>query len=252
MSLDEFWAKLGHLMGKYERGILKKMTARARVEAKDYPLIYTEWNTSAVIGEEQHDENYAAALVTKAIADNDGLVQGYSYWTFTDIFEENCQLNGEFHGGFGLQTYHGIKKPVYHTFELLHDLGTERLEVEGYEEGDTVEVVATKVKGGLSLVAFNHNVPTGEIKAEKVEIKISGVDNVSEVTVRKSDEDHANAKNIWKSLGSPEYVYGDTLRTISDKAELVVESAEWKLDGDVLTISFDIPEHGVYGFKIKF
>ncbi|MBQ2815141.1 MAG: beta-xylosidase [Clostridia bacterium] len=252
MSLDEFWKKLGHLMGTYERGILKKMTEKAREEAGKYPLMYTEWNTSAIIGEEQHDENYAAALVTKAIADNDGLVEAYSYWTFTDIFEENCQIPGEFHGGFGLQTYHGIKKPVYHSFELLHSLGTERLEVEGYKEGDTVEVVATKVENGLSLVAFNHNVPTGEIKAEAIEIKISGIDKVTDVTVRKSDEEHANAKNVWKSLGSPEYVYGETLKKISEKAELVTEKADWSLDGDILTIKVIMPEHSVYGFEVKF
>ncbi len=252
MSLDEFWKNLGHLMGKYERGILKKMTVRAREEAGKYPLMYTEWNTSAVIGEAQHDENYAAALVAKAISDNDGLVEAYSFWTFTDIFEENCQIPGEFHGGFGLQTYHGIKKPVYHTFELMHALGNERLEVEGYKDGDTVEVVATKIKNGLSLVAFNHNVPTGEIKSEKVSINISDVENVSSVTITKSDDDHANAKNIWKSLGSPEYVYGDTLRTISDKAELVTEKADWSLNNGVLTVEFDIAEHGVYGIEINY
>lgn len=252
MTLDEFWKNLGHLMGKYERGILKKMTTRAKLEAGKYPLLYTEWNSSAVIGEAQHDENYAAGLVAKALSDNDGLVDAYAWWTFTDIFEENCQLPGEFHGGFGLQTYHGIKKPTYHTFEMMHALGNKRLPVDGYKDGDTVEVIATEKDNGLALVVFNHNVPEGEIKAEDVSIKIAGIDSVSSVTVCKSDDDHANAKNVWKELGAPEYVYGDTLRTIAEKAELVEEKADYQLDGDVLTISFEIPAHGVYGIEIKY
>ena len=40
-----------------------------------------------------HDEPYSAALVTKTIADNDGLVDGYSFWTFSDLFEEGGQFS---------------------------------------------------------------------------------------------------------------------------------------------------------------
>jgi xylan 1,4-beta-xylosidase len=100
-------------LGKYERGIVKKMTSKAREEAGKYPLYYTEWNTSALTNEDQHDESYAAAMAAKILADNDGLVDGYAFWTFSDIFEESGQLAGVFHGGFGLMNYYGIPKPIY-------------------------------------------------------------------------------------------------------------------------------------------
>ena len=92
------------------------MTAKARKEAGDLPLYYTEWNTSAVLPDPIHDEAYSAALVAKTIADNDGLVQNYSFWTFSDLFEEAGQFSAPFHGGFGLQTIHGIPKPTYRLF----------------------------------------------------------------------------------------------------------------------------------------
>jgi len=44
-----------------------------------------------------------AALVAKTIADNDGLVQGYSFWTFSDLFEENGLVFRAVSWGFGLQ-----------------------------------------------------------------------------------------------------------------------------------------------------
>lgn len=54
-----------------------------------------------------------------------GLVEAYSFWTFSDIFEENYFPSVPFHGGFGLLNLHGIPKPTYRAFQLLHHLGTE-------------------------------------------------------------------------------------------------------------------------------
>ncbi len=53
-----------------------------------------------------------------------GLVEGYSFWTFTDIFEENYMPATAFQGGFGLLTLQGVPKPSVRAFELLHRLGT--------------------------------------------------------------------------------------------------------------------------------
>jgi xylan 1,4-beta-xylosidase len=74
-----------------------------------------------------HDEPYAAAFLVKTVMEANGLVEGYSFWTFTDIFEENYFPSMPFHGGFGLLNLHGIPKPTYRAFELLHGLGTELL-----------------------------------------------------------------------------------------------------------------------------
>jgi xylan 1,4-beta-xylosidase len=58
-----------------------------------------------------------------------GLVQGYSFWTFSDIFSENYFPSVPFHGGFGLLNLREIAKPAYRAFQLLHRLGFESLEV---------------------------------------------------------------------------------------------------------------------------
>ena len=58
-------------------------------------------------------------------------------------------------------------------------------------------------------------------------------------------------RSPYFEVGTKNYVYGDTLKTISEKAELVTEKADWSLDGDVLTISVTMPEHSFYGFEVK-
>lgn len=55
------------------------------------------------------------------------LADGYAFWTFTDIFEENYFPSVPFHGGSGLLNLHGIPKPTYRAYELLHHLGSEML-----------------------------------------------------------------------------------------------------------------------------
>jgi xylan 1,4-beta-xylosidase len=62
-------------------------------------------------------------MVLKTLADNAGLVDGYSFWTFSDLFEERGQFAAPFHGGFGLQNIYGIPKPTYRIFEMLHPPG---------------------------------------------------------------------------------------------------------------------------------
>ncbi|MBB5736753.1 beta-xylosidase [Xanthomonas arboricola] len=46
-----------------------------------------------------------------------GLVQGMSYWTYTDLFEEPG-----FHGGFGLVNREGIRKPAWFAYKYLNAL----------------------------------------------------------------------------------------------------------------------------------
>jgi transketolase len=75
------------------------------------PAYYTEWNISSNPRDPLHDGPFAAAFVTKIIMEAHGLVQGYSFWTFSDIFEENYFPSVPFHGGFGLLNLHGIAKP---------------------------------------------------------------------------------------------------------------------------------------------
>lgn len=260
MSIEEFFRTMGDQFGKYERGILRKMTERARGQAGDLPLYYTEWNTSAMCGEAQHDEPYAAALLAKTMADNDGLVEGYSFWTFTDIFEEMSQLPGAFHGGFGLQTVEGVAKPTYRVFELFHELGETRLPV--VVEADlgaaaapgTVEVLATRTEKGLRLIAHNHDIPGAEIRDETVTLVVKGLadlmpesaEKIATVALRRVDDAHANAKKTWLEMGAPQYVSRAQVKELNRASEMVVEAVDCVMDADgSLRMELMVPAHGV-------
>ena len=46
-----------------------------------------------------------------------------SYWTFSDVFEEQGVVKTPFYGGFGLIAEDGIPKPAFNAFAMLHQLG---------------------------------------------------------------------------------------------------------------------------------
>jgi xylan 1,4-beta-xylosidase len=244
LTLEEFFAAFAHEYGKYERGVLYKMTAKTRQQAGDLPLYYTEWNSSAMLPDPLHDEAYAAALVAKTIADNDGLVNGYSFWTFSDLFEEQGQWAAPFHGGFGLQTIHGIPKPTYRVFEMLHHLGEQRLPVTGGDDSN-VELLVVRGEHGLSLLAYNHNIPNGEIAMEEVEVTVKGVTADNTFTMTRIDQASANPKQRWIDLGSPEYPTATQLAEIEAASYPVSQAlmAEPAADGCVLR--FVLQPHGV-------
>ena len=51
-----------------------------------------------------------------------GSLDGMSYWTYTDIFYEAGPPPEPFHGGFGLMTTDGIRKPAWFAYKYLHAL----------------------------------------------------------------------------------------------------------------------------------
>ena len=244
LSVEDFFKTMGNEFGKYERGIIQKMTAKTKQQAGNYPLCYTEWNTSGMAGDCRHDECYAASMIAKILADNDGLVDGYSYWTFTDIFEEAAQLKGAFHGGFGLQTVYGVEKPAYRIFELFHGMGNERYEVTDNGEKGNCEVIATKTDRGMRLIIHNHNTPDGEIYDEQVKIMLAGFDKPEKITVYKIDERNCNPKRTWEKMGSPEYLKAEQIQKLSQVSKLMAE--EWDKE-----LIFTVPGYGVVAVDIR-
>ncbi len=244
MSLEDFFAQFGQELGKYERGILSKMTLKARSEARDMPLYYTEWNTSAMLPDSIHDDAYSAALVAKTIADNDGLVDGYAFWTFSDLFEERAQFAAPFHGGFGLQTIHGIPKPTYRVFEMLHQLGHERLTVSCVSES-TVELLAARGESELRLLVYNHHIPDADIHDEEVEIRLQGIVPSGPVSINCIDSMNANPKQKWIELGSPEYPTKVQIAQIEQASTVTPGSLIVETNQQESTLRFVIAPHAV-------
>ena len=82
--------------------VMRDRALEARRAAGDRPLYYTEWNITSNPRDPMHDGPFCAALAARFALDVDATVDAYSWWAFTDVFEENYFPSVPYHGGFGL------------------------------------------------------------------------------------------------------------------------------------------------------
>lgn len=98
---------------------------RAQIDASAFPglpLHITEWSTSYNPRDPVHDHYIGAAYVLEKLRAVRGLAQAMSYWTYSDLFEEAGPPPATFHGGFGLMTREGLRKPAWFAYRYLHAL----------------------------------------------------------------------------------------------------------------------------------
>ena len=69
------------------------------------------------------DSIYMGPWMADTIRQCDGLVNMMSYWTFSDVFEEQGVVKTPFYGGYGLIAEDDIPKPAFDAFALLHTPG---------------------------------------------------------------------------------------------------------------------------------
>ncbi|ADV83437.1 GH39 family glycosyl hydrolase [Terriglobus saanensis] len=91
------------------------------------PLYFSEWTTSYTPRDAVHDSYISAAYILSKLKACQGMAQGMSYWTYTDLFEEPGPPTAPFQGGFGLMNPQGIRKPAYFAYKYLHALQGESL-----------------------------------------------------------------------------------------------------------------------------
>ena len=195
-----------------------------------------------------HDDPYAAAFIVKTVLEANGLVQGYSYWTSSDIFEENYFPSVPFQGGFGLLNIHGIAKPSYRAYELLHGLGTELLTVEGHHE--TVDAWLIAGEKSATLMLTNLALPRHPIDTQQVSFNLKGAGNISSAAIRRIDLEHANAKRHWEQIGKPEYLNTEMVAQLDAASQLKFEAQPFARDGSVFRIDVTMPPQSVAAIEI--
>jgi xylan 1,4-beta-xylosidase len=136
--------------------------------------------------------------LANTVRECDGLANMMSFWTFSDVFEEGGPIAKPFVGMFGLRAKGGINKPVYYAYELLHQLGNERL------TNSSHDVIATKGANGEIEVAAWNLVDPGQQGTEKtIGLDFHHVPADARVSVQRLDADHGNVLKEYAAIGSP-------------------------------------------------
>jgi xylan 1,4-beta-xylosidase len=178
------------------------------------------------------------------------LVHCYSWWTFSDIFEENYFSSIPFHGSFGLQTIHGIAKPTYRAMQLLHGLGDERLAVDGSHP--TVDAWAVRSDDThVDLLLGNHTFPRQAIATEAVTWHVRGSRKPKSARVQRVDDGHCNSRQAWVDMGSPGYLDARQVAELDAASQLKAEPIAISARDDGFDIDINLPPHAIAAVRVE-
>ena len=231
------------------RQIMRQRAEEACAQSRGLPLYYTEWNVSSNPRDPLHDQSFAAAFAANIALSVDPFVSGYSFWTFTDIFEENYFPSVPFHGGFGLLTLHGIPKPVYRAFELLHSLGNRLHAVEG--QHDTVDVRVSSGDGFLTVFATNYAMPRHDIVPQQVRLRFRGGPTPLTAFLSRIDDEHANPCRAWQEMGEPEYPSPRQVESLQAASSLSRTPHRWRVEDRIVECDFVMPPQSVAALRME-
>ncbi|MFP5405642.1 MAG: GH39 family glycosyl hydrolase [Gammaproteobacteria bacterium] len=237
-------------LSKSRRSVLRDEAREVHGQAQGKPVYYTEWSTSSNPFDPLHDEPYAAAYAVKANMEAIGLVEGYSYWTFSDIFQENYLSSVPFHGGFGMVNIYGVAKPVYRAYQLLRRLGSEQLPVRG--EHPTVDVWVARADHRVDVLCTNGALPRHPIAREALRVTLAHAARPACVNVTRIGDDHAHVKKWWAAMGEPRYLSARHLKTLHAASELKPSPLPFEHSGTDLELAFEMPEQAVAMITIDF
>jgi len=200
------------------------------------PLIWSEFNASYFNEPAVTDSAYMGPWMAETVRQCDGLVDMMSYWTFSDVFEEQGVVKTPFYGGFGLIAAEGIPKPAFNAFKLLHELGEERVEL----NSDSALLTRRKDRA-LVLAVWNYAPAEQAGAARTVTLRFKGT-RLKHSRVSLLDPAHGNVYAAYEKMGSPRYPTPSQVRQLRAAAELPVPKIHDLKNGE---LTLTLPAYGL-------
>jgi len=212
------------VFGTHEKIPRTRMVCRAvkkvhdQIAASPYPnmpLIWSEFNASYMNEPAVTDSAFMGPWMADTIRQCDGLTEMMSYWTFSDVFEEQGVIKTPFYGGFGLLAERGIPKAAFNDFALLHQLGDARLDV----NSDSVLVTRGK-SGSLSIAAWNLFLPEEAGSPKTLTLHFKGLPASQTARITIVDKEHGSPLPAWEKMGRPAFPTSAQIETLRKSAAL--------------------------------
>jgi len=200
------------------------------------PLIWSEFNASYKNEPEVTDAAYMGPWLADTLRQCDGLTEMMSYWTFSDVFEEQGVVRTPLYGGFGLISAGDILKPAFNAIKLLHELGDQRIEL------DSDSALLTRKKdGSLVLAVWNYAPPEKEGQPKTITLRFKGA-RAKKALISTVDPAHGDMHSAYAKMGSPRYPTQAQIRELRKAAELAAPESRNLRNGE---LTLTLPSYGL-------
>ncbi|MBU9712968.1 GH39 family glycosyl hydrolase [Evansella tamaricis] len=224
--------------------MLKELkTVRELINASpfpDLPFHITEYNTSYSPINPIHDTTLNAAYLARILSEAGDYVDSFSYWTFSDVFEEADVPKSQFHGGFGLIGLNGIYKPTFHLFSFFNQLGVEQL-----HRDDNI-LVTRREDGSLAIAVWNMVLEKGDGFEKHFELDLP-IQNNKDVFIKRQtiDENNGNPWKVWKQMGRPRFPKKDQIETLKEVAKPRIRTERTSTKNGRVKLTFTLTKNEV-------
>ena len=223
------------MVGRAVQKVYNQVKASTR---PDLPIIWSEYNASYKNEIDVTDAAFMGPWLANNIRLCDGLTAAMSYWTFSDVFEEQGVIKTPFYGGYGLIAEGGVPKAAFNAFAMLHRLGNQR------SQPDLANALVTKRSDGTLVIAIWNYAAEGTVgQARNVHVKVNGWTGTPRYHIEILDNDHGSALTAWRAIGSP----ANPTRNQYDQLRRAA-AATRKLDG---TSQFMLPAPGLALVEVR-
>lgn len=206
------------------------------------PLIWSEFNAAYNNDTDVTDSAYMGPWLGNTIRECDGLTQMMSYWTFSDVFEEQGVVKTPFYGGFGLIAERGIPKPSFNAFKLLHELGDRRI-----ESNSKSALVTRKADGTVVVALWNYAPPAQPGSSQTITLEFRNFDP-TQASISTVDSNTGDSQTAFRKMGSPPFPTREQLQQLREAAKLPAPSTE-RIRRHQLTLT--IPSYGLDVIELK-
>lgn len=191
---------------------------KCRVGFESLPLWLTEWNLTVSHRQWINDTMLAGCYVVKNVVENVDGLEAMGYWSATDLIEEQLLEDDIFHGGLGLMTIEGIRKPQFLAYEALRQL---RPEILARQDG----CIVTRGAHSIAILMYNYEhfndiyagnktynmtatdryTPFTRRQAREFSVHLSGLGRrrVVQATEFITNRAHGCAFDKWVEMGAP-------------------------------------------------
>jgi xylan 1,4-beta-xylosidase len=207
------------------------------------PLIWSEYNASYFNEPSVTDSIYMGPWLADTIGQCDGLTEMMSYWDFSDVFEEQGVVKQPFYGGFGLMAADSIPKPAYNAFQILHELGDERIAAD-----DSSLLVTRRKDGSLAVAAWNMVPPDQTGSTKTIHLRFEHLPAGRRAFISRVDREHGDVHPAYEHMGQPRYPTQQQIKALQQAAQLPAPEIR-ELTGNDLAL--DIAPDGLIVIQLK-
>lgn len=202
----------------------------------DMPLHITEFNSSYVPLCPVHDTDFNAAYIARILSEAGEYADSYSYWTFSDVFEEMDVPKSVFHGGFGMISLNSIKKPTFYAFEFFSKAGKELL----YRDDN---LIVTKNDDRYVIIGWNwHDMRDNKQSPdESYALLLPSISEQAILVKKEVGGAHGNPMQTWSNLGKPRSLNREQLAILQASAEPLQTDAKLLEQNGVYKVELKIP-----------